>query len=353
MHTEATPTAVVLAGAGVEAERWGSAFRGVEGVSVDRIDSASDDDLLEVLARPAVDAVAFVMPVADLAGAVKRSLMARRHVFVAGGVALTSKQLLAIERLANRRERTVMFAAATAGDEHLAFVRRMTCGSAAIWRPQYLRATRTGTSAGRSLDELAISELARVLAIVDRLPSSVQAWAPRIDDESGRRDAAMMMLSFDGGLLAQIDVSLVEPMPRHDLVIACEGRTLVLNAFDIAAPLQILGSARHRGPRSEGEWAETVIEHPAAEFVDQTTRSAMQFVEAIRGRAYAKASNARQLADAARVWEAARESMSASGDAVALADEPVQQRLRLKVIQGGGHSDGRRNAAALTLVARG
>ena len=88
MHTEATPTAVVLAGAGVEAERWGSAFRGVEGVSVDRIDSASDDDLLEVLARPAVDAVAFVMPVADLAGAVKRSLMARRHVFVAGGVAL-------------------------------------------------------------------------------------------------------------------------------------------------------------------------------------------------------------------------------------------------------------------------
>src|SRR6266487_1865539 len=185
MRTEAMPTAVVLAGVGVEAERWASAFRGVEGVSVDRIDTAGDDDLLEVLARPAVDAVALVTPVVDLAGAVKRSLMARRHVFVAGGVALTSKQLVAIERLANRRERTVVFDAAGHGDGHLAFVRRMTAGSAAIWRPRYLRALRTGASAGRTVDEVAIAELARLLAIVDGMPNSAQAWAPRIDDESG------------------------------------------------------------------------------------------------------------------------------------------------------------------------
>src|SRR5205807_7885896 len=101
-------------------------------------------------------------------------------------------------------------------------------------------------------------------------------------DESGRCDAVMIMLSFDGGLVAQIDVSLVEPMPRHELVIACERRTLVLNPLDIAAPLQIFGSARHRGPRSEGEWAETVIEHPTAEFADPTTRSAAGFVAAVR-----------------------------------------------------------------------
>ena len=39
-------------------------------------------------------------------------------------------------------------------------------------------------------------------------------------------------------------------------------------------------------------------------------------------------------------------------EAVRLADEPVQQRLRLKVIEGGGHGDGMRHAPALTVVGR-
>ena len=100
---------ITLAGAGGEADRWTAALRGIEGVDVVRLDGASEDELLESLSRAGVDAVAFVTPIADLAGAIKRSVMARRHVFIAGPVALSSKQLLAIDDLSRRRERAIIF----------------------------------------------------------------------------------------------------------------------------------------------------------------------------------------------------------------------------------------------------
>lgn len=343
-----TPITVAVAGAGDDAERWLRALRGVEGVTALRVETA-DAELLRALSDDSVDAIAFAGELEDPAGAIKRALMANRHVLAIGATAIGAKQLLAFDALARRRARVIVFDTGAFADERVDFVRRMTVGPQALWRPRYVRSLRTGEGHGRTLDELAIADVGFVMSLIGGAPSRVSAVSPRVDDETGAADIAMVTLMFDGGSSARIDVSLIEPEPRHEVTIACDGRTLVLDAFNARAPLQILASARHRGPQ-HGSWSETVSEHPVVEPSERLARAAAAFANAVRGRDL-EASNARALAAAASVWESARTSIARGGEMVDIGAEAVQvARPALKLIMGGGHVDLSYPAPELTLV---
>jgi hypothetical protein len=295
--------------------------------------------------------VAFAAESDDPAGAIKRSLMANRHVLAAGQTAISSKQLLALDAIARRRNRVIVFDTGSFADERVDFVRKMTVGPHALWRPRYVRSLRTGPAGDRTLDELTIADIGFVLSLAGGVPSRVSAVSPRIDDETGAADVAMVTLTLDGGRAARVDVSLIEPEPRHEVSVVCDGRTLVLDAFNARAPLQILASARHRGPQ-RGQWGETVSEHPLAEPAERLATAAASFVAAIRGRD-AEISNARELAAAATVWEAARASIARGGEMVDLGENAADvRRPKLKLIVGGGHIDTSRPAPELTLVGR-
>ena len=350
-NSEARPHInIAVAGADPEAERWLRALRGVEDTAAEQT-GLSDDDLLRVLSGDRIDAVVFAGETPDLPGAVKRALMANRHVLVAGATAISSKQLLAFDTLARRRNRIIVFDTGAFADERVDFVRKMTVGPQALWRPRYVRSLRTGADTRHSLDELAIADIAFVLGLIGGAPSRISAVSPRVDDESGAADVAMITLMFDGGSSARIDVSLIEPEPRHEVAIVCDGRTLLLDAYNARAPLQIQASAHHRGPQ-HGQWGETVSEHPNVELADRLARAAEAFAAAVRSRDV-EASNARTLASAVTVWEAARASITAAGEMIDIdgaAAEP--QRPALKLIVGGGHSDASYPAPELTLVGR-
>lgn len=343
---------ITVVGTGADADAQARALRGVDGVEIERLAGASEDELLENLSKGHAQAVAFATPLPDLPNAIKRAVMARRHVFVPVPVAISSKQLRAIDDLAARRERAIVFDYGSLGDERLAFVRKMTGGPQALWRPRYIRALRTGAHGNGTLDELVLADIGLVLAVAGGMPSRVSAFAPRVDDESGAADAAMVMLSFDGGAIAQIDVSLVEPMLRQEIAIVCDGRTIVLDALDQRAPLQIQAAARHRGPQTSGQWAETVSEHPLGDAGDRVARAAATFVKAVRS-GNAAATNAAEMAQAALVWETARESMARGGELLPLSADgayPETKRPTLQLIHGGGRRIDDRPAPELTLV---
>lgn len=346
---------ITVVGIGAEADAQARALRGVDGVEIERLAGASEDELLENFSRAHAQAVAFATAAPDLPNAIKRAVMAGRHVFVPMAVALSSKQLRALDDLAARRSRAIIFDNGSLGDERMTFVRKMTGGPQALWRPRYIRSLRTGVHGSATLDELAIADLGVVLAVAGGMPSRVNAFAPRVDDETGSTDAAMVMLSFDGGSVAQVDVSLVEPMLRQEIAIACDGRTVVLDALDQRAPLQIQAAARHRGPQSAGQWAETVSEHPLGDAGDRVARAATAFVAAVRA-GDATATNAAEMANAALVWETARESMARGGELLTLSAEgvhPEAKRPVLQLIHGGGRRSTDRPAPELTLVSRG
>jgi predicted dehydrogenase len=333
----AAPLGVTLVGAGPGALPWQRGLRGVDGVDIVAIDAESSDALLGALADPSRAAVAIVTPHPDLAGAIKRALVARRHVFVAGPAAIAARQLLTLDALARSRGCVLLFDSEGLGDERLAFVRRMVGGAQALWRPRYVRALRTGADEHHTLDELAIAQIEYVLALLAASPARVSALAPGAGHETGAADAAMVTLVFDSGPVARIDLSTLEPQPRHEVTIACENRTIVLDAYDLRAPLQVQAAQEHRGPQ-RGAWNEMVSEHPAASAADRTVRAAQAFVSAARARDL-NASNTREIAAAAAVWERARASIAAGGDFVAIAPtDDGAARPTLRVIQGGGKS---------------
>jgi len=150
--------------------------------------------------------------------------------------------------------------------------------------------------------------------------------------------------------VVRVDVSLIEPWIRQELVVACDGRTIVMDALDARAPLQIHAATRHRVPQGGGQWAETVNEHPAPDVLGREGRAAEALIAAVRADD-ASATNARELAVAALVWEKARESMTHGGQSVAGAEAGHGGRPALQLIRGGGH---RVDAAApeLTVVRR-
>lgn len=337
---EAAALRVALAGDAGEHGAWARAFRSIEHTSVTALADASEHVLLEALTGDSIDAVAMVAPYPDLPGAVRRALMARKHVFIAGAAALTSRQLNGIDELARRRNRVVLFDAGLPGDGRLAFVQRMMKGPQAIWRPRYLRALTTGRQAARSLDDIAVDALAAVLAIAGQLPAGISGRTPRIDDESGAADAASVSLDFRSVMTATLDLSLLEPLQRREITIACAGRTVVLDALDARAPLQIHATSTHRGPRGAGAWSETIIESPTAPEQDPAVRAAETFASAVRAGDAAR-TNAGTIAEAALVWETARASMTAGGENLSL---PGAQshigRPALRIIEGGGHRSG-------------
>lgn len=344
----ARPVALTVIGAGAEAGRWSAAFRSIEGVAVDRAGDG-EADALDALSAAGRDAAVIIAPHADVMGAVRSAALAGRNVFVAGTHALGSKQLLALADLSRRRGRAIVFDDGVLGDEQLAFVRKMTSGPNALWRPRYIRALRTG-DAGATLDAVMVTELARVIAVAGAAPYIVSGVTPRIDDESGTADVALLTLWFEGGPVARVDVSLVEPSLRREMVLGCDARTLVLQPLDREAPLLIHATSRHRGPAHGAGWSETVTEHPVAEPRDQARAAADAFVAAVRG-ADAGATNAEELARAALTWERARVSIAHDGEPMRI-DEPQDgsRRRAFEVILGGGHTTEAHEAPRLTLV---
>jgi hypothetical protein len=227
----------------------------------------------------------------------------------------------------------------------------MTASPGALWRPRYARVLRTGASR-HSLDEIAMAEIACVLSIMGAAPAHVSAIAPRIDDETGHADAVMVTMSFDGGPVVTVHVSLNEPQQRREMVIACDGRTIVMDSFDARAPLQIQAAGRHTGPNTGTAWSETISEFPTtATMMEREALVVAEFVAAVRARDLA-AVNLREMALAASAWEAARGSIAAGGEPRELAGEPRTLRPDLQVIQGGGKAAGDASPPALTLVRR-
>jgi predicted dehydrogenase len=348
--TESARTAVRFIGESAGADAWARALRGVDGVELTRT-AAAEDAFLAALADERAAAVVIAEPLPDLAGAVKRCVLAGQHVFVTALPPLASRQFAAIDELARRRQRVVLFDTPALADEHIAFVRRMTQGPNAIWRPRYVRVLRTGSRGGTALDDVALAEVVRTLAIAGDAPERVSAFAPRVDDESGAADVAMITLQFAHGPVARIDVSLLEPAERDEAHVVCDGRTIVLQPRAGDAALQIQAAAQHRGPRPGTPWAETISEYPAGPAPDRMAAAASAFVAAARGRDLA-ATNARDAARAALVWERARASMAAGGEILPVADGDAEAaRPELRVIEGGGRRIASR-APRLTVVGR-
>jgi len=346
MTTSSHAVRIMVTGARQTGERWASAFRAVDGVEVALSEAGTSQELSDVLSHEACCAVALTSP-SDLPAMIRTAVLAGCDVFIATPAALTAAQFGALAELARRRERIIRFLDDIDDDERVRFVRRMTHGAQALWRAYYLRSLRTGEDA--SLDALVIGELQLALDLLGRRAERVFAVAPSAGDESGALDAVTVTLSFEGGAVATIQVSAVEPERRREAVLACDGRTILLDAYNARAPLQIQASARHGGPRPGAAWSEVISEFPVAQLADPVLAASRGFARAVRARDLV-VSNAGAFAEAAQVWEAARRSITTGMPEELRERHAIVSRPALRLIAGGGHGGGAAAAPRLTVV---
>lgn len=343
--TDDAATSVLVAGAAAEIAPVARALRALDGVTVTTIDASSPDAVAEAIMSSGVSLVAIVPPLPDLHVVIRRALVRRCDVAVCGPVALSSQQALALDDVARRRDRMLMFDAPHVADGRWAFVRKMTSGARAMWSPRFVRSQRTDASGRASLDELGIYDLQSVLVIADGLPATVSAVAP---------SPALLSLtmSFSDGRAARVEVSLEEQPRRRDVAVVCDGRSIIIDDYDARSPLQV--HAAVRGERAR--MSEPLLEHGDTSADGRRQRFAETIVGAARSRDLA-AANARDFAEAALVWETARASAARGGETLPLpATSPLVQPARpeLRLIRGGGRHDGdaaERAAPALRLVA--
>ena len=332
---------IIVAGSGDDTPAWARALRACDGVELRGLSGASAEDILNELADNELDAVVFASPSRDLAPMVKRAIVARKHVLAATGIA-DSHQLLDLDELARRRQRTLLFDACGLADNRLAFVRRATRGDNPLRRPRHLRVLRSAPGCA-SLEDLSLEALSRVLVIAGALPDRISAYAPRFEDEAGGPAGgpalAGITITFPSGMSARIDISSLEPEPRDELTVISDGRTITLDALSETAPLRVLSLVHRNDPGRAVEQFGARVERMSGAEPSRHDRVAAAFVETVRtGKPVC---NARQLASAALVCETARSSMARGGEFVALpANHPLvaTPRPSLQLIEGGGHT---------------
>ena len=281
-----------------------------------RLASPLDDALLEPLRRTTSTAVAFAAPVADLAardqaradGRPPRVRRRARRAALDGSCQRSTT-------LARRRERADPVRYGRAGR-----------------RAPRLRAQDDGRPAGalapaippRAAHRRCRRRVARRSWQSPRsrlcwrswaaTPARVSAFAPRVDDESGaagRRDAHAGVRRRAGG-----------PHRRQpgraagcasEIAVACDGRTIVLDALDARAPLQIHAANRHHGPEAGGLGRDRERAPGVRGRATAPRGVASSFVSAARARD-ASAATQPSSRPRPRVWEKARESMARGGE---------------------------------------
>jgi hypothetical protein len=256
---------------------------------------------------------------------------------VAAPAMIESRDLLEQHELARGRGLALLFDAAGFADEGMDFARRMTQGREPMWRKRYLRALRCEADAG-SLHHIGLDAISRVMALCEGLPTQVSALSTRFDEENGSDGAATIALGFEDNFLVRLDVSLGEVERRDEITLACEGRTVTLERRDGHSGVRIAAGGSSRETARTARRG-TMIEVVSPQTPDRMQEAAREFVEAVRGGN--GASNAREVAGAALVWETARASMSRGGDPLALpASHPLlgTSRPSLQVIEGGGQT---------------
>jgi predicted dehydrogenase len=326
---------VAVAGTSPDALQWARAFRGLE-AQVAEAPEASPDGLTATLSERPCDVVVLPASAYRLPAAVRSAILAGCDVLLTDTPALNADQFASLAEIARRRGRIVHVRDERMEDERVQFVRRMTRGAHAPWPVRYARSLRTTDAT--SIDAAAISEIRLTSELLGQPAERVICVAPRVEEDGVAPTAAMLTFVFRGGAIATIEVSGDPTRPTKQTTLVCDGRTVLLDAFSVHSPLQILAAARHRGPQDATPWSEVVSEYPPPSCVDPITAAAESFMRAVRARDVAM-TNLAEVASAAALWQAARASIAAEGEAQDLTEAPqVAVRPQLRVIAGGGHA---------------
>jgi len=195
----------------------------------------------EVLADPAVDAVAIATPVRTHAPLAQLALEAGKHVLVEKPLALSSAEGEALVRLADERGLTLMVDHTFLYSPAVNKIRELVA-SGELGDLYFIDSVRINLGLFQNdvnvLWDLAPHDLSIVDYLVGREPRSLSAIGAS-HTASGQEDVAYLNLDFGGGLIATFHVNWMSPTKIRHLIVGGSRKSLVYNQLDFAEPIKV------------------------------------------------------------------------------------------------------------------
>lgn len=315
-------------GQGPQAEPWRSALGELADV---KSPQASLEDCDALALGPGAD---------DPYRRAREALLAGVPVLYAASFQLSPWQAAALNALSRKSRCLLRVAEPFQHRAGFSFVQRLLSGEEPFWRPLYLRTLSLAPPGSHArIDELAMEALAVCDVFLGGGARSVTAAGSR-HDELGELCAVFFTVNYADGVVAQGTVSLAEARAARELVVATNGRTLVLDDLDKSGHIRVLGDG------------EQVLDQPSARPADAVGAEARLFLEAAAQRDWG-ASNGDRWERVATLWWAIRQALSFGGSSEV--SSPVVQLTEagpppLTLIRGGGRAPAAGPRPRLTLV---
>jgi predicted dehydrogenase len=281
--------------------------------------------LSEVLAAADVDAVVIATPAARHADHVRAALRAGKHVLVEKPLALRVADAEAVVDAARTAGRILMVGHLML--YHPAVDRlRQLIGAGELGRVLYLYALRVNLGRLRSdenaLWSLAPHDLSMILHLLDALPESVSARGGCYL-QAGIEDVVFVNLRFPSGVLAQIQLSWLDPRKERRLTVVGSQKMVEFDDVHPTEKLRIYDKG-YDAPPTFTEYAEFLsIRHgdtviPQLALAEPLERECQHFVDCIATQTAPFTDGATALR-VVKVLEAAQASLDADGSPVTLA----------------------------------
>jgi len=278
----------------------------------------------QVLADPAVDAVAVAVDAPNHVVLARAALEAGRHVFVEKPLALSVREAESLCALAEARGLTLMVGHLLL--YHPAIVKtRALIEAGALGDLLYLYARRVNLGIVRETENawwsLAPHDIAVALHLVDDVPAQVNVTgASYLQRERGIEDIAFATLRFAGGFLAHLHVSWLDPDKRRSLTVVGSRQMLTFDDTAATEKLRIYDKSAMPNPghttyaEGVGVRSGTVVS-PTLPNIEPLRLECDHFLECVRTGARPR-SDGRQGLAVVRVLEAGQRSMRLGGQPV-------------------------------------
>jgi predicted dehydrogenase len=282
-------------------------------------------DFREILANPAVDAVAFATPVATHYGLVKAALQAGKHVLVEKPLAASVDEAADLERLAHQAGRVLMV-------DHVFLyspaVRKMTdlVRSGEIGEILFFDSVRINLGLFQHdvnvLWDLAPHDLSIIDHLIDREPCTVVAVGGS-HAGNGLQDVAYVHLDYGQNLLASVHVNWLSPVKVRHFLIGGSRRSVLYNELDISERVKVYDRGIDVSKDPEGirqvlvSYRSGDVISPRLDGTEPLRHMVEHFAECIRTGS-APISGAAQGRRIVRILEAAQRSLSHGGVRVSM-----------------------------------
>ncbi|MBM4442826.1 MAG: Gfo/Idh/MocA family oxidoreductase [Candidatus Rokubacteria bacterium] len=278
-------------------------------------------DAGELLARPDLDAVVVATPAKTHFAVVRAVIEAGKHVLCEKPLCHTVEDSETLVKLAHERHRLLMVGHVFLFNRGIRKLKEIVADRS-LGRIFYLVSRRTGLGPIRrdvsALWDLAAHDVSIANFLLDAMPHEVSAVGQAYLQE-GIDDLSFLTLHYPGDVIANIQVSWIDPKKVREITVVGQDRMACWNELVSPGPVTVFDTGIVRAPRQYVDYGEFQlltregdITIPRVVPEEPLRAQARAFLEALAS-GHVKDGDGRHAVDVTRVLDAATRSMAARG----------------------------------------